>query len=176
MAKTAKRKSPPPAKSYCKRAVRLGALHAKIIEPAHVPTAEWVRLKCQYGCGGYGERLTCPPRSPTPDQTRRLLDGYRHILLIHTARGGMAKKIAAELEREAFLDGHYKAFALGCGPCSRCKSCKLEKGCVHPRLARPAMEACGIDVFATARGAGLPLETVATRDETANYYSLLLIE
>ncbi len=30
-------------------------------------------VKCKYGCGAYGTRLTCPPYSPTPDETRRML-------------------------------------------------------------------------------------------------------
>ncbi|MCE5231071.1 DUF2284 domain-containing protein, partial [bacterium] len=33
----------------------------RLIDPRTVPTAEWVRMKCQYGCGGYGGCLTCPP-------------------------------------------------------------------------------------------------------------------
>ena len=50
-----------------------GAADAKKLDPHEVKTAEWVRLKCQFGCGGYGSCLTCPPNSPTPAQTRRLL-------------------------------------------------------------------------------------------------------
>ncbi len=68
---------------------------------------------------------------------------------------------------KAFLAGCYKAFAFLCGPCRLCKTCivtKQERGkvveCKHPDLARPAMEAAGIDVFATARAAGLPIEAV----------------
>ncbi len=45
-----------------------------------------------------------------------------------------------------------------------------------PDLARPAMEAAGIDVFATARAAGLPIEVVRTQDGQQDYYSLVLVE
>ncbi|MCX7011985.1 MAG: DUF2284 domain-containing protein [Candidatus Sumerlaeota bacterium] len=166
----------PPLEFYVNRAREMGALHAMIIGPEKVPTATWVRLKCQYGCGGYGKRLTCPPYSPPPERTRQLLDEYRSILLVHCDRGKAARKIVTKLEREAFLAGHYKAFALGCGPCGQCRTCNLEKGCAHPRQARPAMEACGIDVFATARAAGLPIDTVVERGDAQNHYSLLLIE
>ena len=38
------------------------------------------------------------------------------------------------------------------------------------------MEACGIDVFQTAHDAGFPLEVVTSRDDTPNFYSLLLVE
>ena len=41
--------------SFCKRALEMGIDGAKIIDPRSVVTAEWVRLKCQYGCPGFGE-------------------------------------------------------------------------------------------------------------------------
>ena len=82
----------------------------------------------------------------------------------------------AELEREAFLSGFYKAFALGAGPCYLCEDCELEEGCIHPHRARPAMEACGIDVYKTVREADFPIEVVKNRDCSQNYYGLLLLE
>ena len=62
------------AAPWVERAQELGAAGAALISPASVVTAQWVRLKCQYGCGLYGHCLTCPPHSPTPQLTRRLLD------------------------------------------------------------------------------------------------------
>ncbi|OIP07445.1 MAG: hypothetical protein AUJ96_07375 [Armatimonadetes bacterium CG2_30_66_41] len=152
-----------------------GALDAVLIGPEGVAVAEWVRIKCQFGCGGYGRRRTCPPYSPTHEQTRRMLDEYVQLMLVHCDNGELVREIVTDLEREAFLDGHYKAFAFGCGPCFRCDDCAMEKGCNHPGWSRPAMEACGIDVFATARAAGLPIETVRDRDDEQNHYGLLLI-
>ena len=38
---------------FCKKAIELGATKAKIIKAEEVIVADWVRLKCQYGCGGY---------------------------------------------------------------------------------------------------------------------------
>ena len=38
------------------------------------------------------------------------------------------------------------------------------------------MEAAGIDVFATARAAGLPIEVVTTEDSPQNHYALVLVE
>lgn len=159
-------------------AVRLGAKEAKIISPASVVTAAWVRLKCQYGCGGYGKRLTCPPHSPTPEQTRAVLDCYRKAVLVHCPSEGEWEaigRIVAALEREVFLAGHYKAFAFGSGPCELCEECSFED-CAHPEQARPSMEAAGIDVYATARGNGFPIEVVRDRSCPQNYYGLVLIE
>jgi len=163
---------------WVERAKALGAAEAKLIDPGSVITAPWVRLKCQYGCGGYGRCLTCPPYSPTPEETRAVLDCYRTALLVHCPGGGewrAIREIVADLEREVFLAGHYKALAFGSGPCNLCEECALED-CLHPSRARPSMEAAGIDVYATARGNGYPIEVVTDRDCAQNYYRLVLIE
>ena len=113
---------------FIKRAQQLGAKKASIISPKKVFTAEWVRRKCQYGCDGYGEHLTCPPYSPTPQETRRLLDEYETALLIHCpSERTEIRTIVSTLEREAFLSGYYKAFSMSLGPCSLCDKCNVQK-------------------------------------------------
>ena len=85
--------------------------------------------------------------------------------------------LVVALERRAFLEGYHKAFAMGAGPCELCKTCLPgERECRHPEKARPAMEACGIDVFQTARNNGFPIDTVKNPDCRQNYYGLLLLE
>ena len=159
-----------------KQAMGLGALHAKVIPTQEVFTASWVRWKCRFGCDGYGSNRLCPPHSPSPDETRRMLDEYQRAILIHCAAYPDVRPLIARLEREAFLGGFYKAFGFACGPCELCPACAFEKGCRHPEQARPAMEACGIDVFLTARRAGFPIEVVTSRSCRQNYYGLLLVE
>lgn len=161
---------------YVEMALNAGADNAKLIPAHEVYTAQWVRLRCQYGCGMYGRCLTCPPHSPTPEQTRRVLEEYSIALLIHTTGEADISEIASSIERAVFLDGYYKAFSFHAGPCHLCESCDPSKPCRNPSKARPAMEAAGIDVFATAHRAGLPLEVVRTRRCPQNYYSLVLIE
>ena len=153
-----------------------GAAEVRRIDPRRVPTGEWVRLKCQFGCGGYGRCLTCPPHAPAPERTRRLLDDYTVGFLIHRGPKSGGRKVLAEMERDVFLQGYYKAFALGSGPCGLCPECDVEEPCRHPSQARPAMEASGIDVFQTARDAGYPIEVVTCREDALNMYSLLLVE
>ena len=160
---------------YVKRAKELGAKNAKIIPAQSVVTAEWVRLKCQFGCGGYGGALTCPPNSPTPEETGRMLTHYKHGLLIHGDEHTDIKDVVVTLEREIFLDGCHKAFGMGAGPC-HLWSKKCPKSCRHPVKARPAREACGIDVFTTVRANGFPIEVLNAEDCQGNYYGLVLIE
>ena len=171
--------------SFRDEARQMGALDAVVISPPRqVFTATWVRLRCQYGCSEYGQCLTCPPHSPTLETTRQMLDEYQMGILLHGANWDLVRDIARTLERTIFLAGYYKAFAFVCGPCWLCKTCAaIAKGkpgkaaaCKHPDKARPAMEAAGIDVFATARAAGLPIEVIRTEECPQDYYALVLVE
>ena len=101
----------------------MGAREAVVIAPQQVVTATWVRLRCQFGCSEYGQCATCPPHSPTPETTRKMLDEYRTAILLHASATEPLRKIARELERTIFLAGYYKAFAFLCGPCWLCKTC-----------------------------------------------------
>jgi predicted metal-binding protein len=165
----------PPVSHFAKRAVKLGARAARTIKASSVATAPWVRLKCQFGCGGFGSSLCCPPRTPGPEQMRKAIDSYRKAILFEVPRQ-ITKKIAVKLERDAFLAGYYRAFGLGAGPCSLCRECAFDKGCRHPHLARPSMEACGIDVYRTARANGFKIEVVRNRRDPQNYFGLILID
>jgi predicted metal-binding protein len=158
-----------------------GVDNAVVVETSRVVTAPWVRMKCQFGCAGYGESLCCPPKTPTPDEMRKILDSYTYGILLHRhiKKGGKQverlSETAVDLERALFLDGYYKAWTLGSGPCGRCKACNM-KACVHADRARPSMEGCGIDVFATARAYKLPIEVVRERTDMRNFYALVLVE
>jgi predicted metal-binding protein len=160
---------------FVERACELGALEAKIIPARNVVTASWVRFKCQFGCGGYNNSLCCPPHTPTPGETQETIDCYTRALLARF--DGIARPTPAiiELEREIFLRGFYKALGFGAGRCKLCETCHPEK-CAQPTKARPSMEACGIDVYATAHANGYPIEVLLDRDAEGDYYGLVLID
>jgi predicted metal-binding protein len=125
----------------------LKAVHPDIkpISTSIIVVADWVRLKCRYGCKGYGRHLCCPPYAPTPDETRRVLSEYRNAVLArfetepnpellpghtHHAMWGPVTKMhhtMFELERRAFLCGCYRAFAMGAMPCTLCETCVIEE-------------------------------------------------
>ena len=162
--------------SLRREALTLGAIDAKVIPTQKIFTYEWVRWKCRYGCDGYGSSLLCPPHSPTPDATRRMLGEYARAILVHCDAETDMRNLIATLERAAFLGGHYKAFGFARGPCDLCPTCAFENGCRHTEQARPAMEACGIDVYQTARQAGFPIEALTSHGCAGNYFGLLLVE
>jgi len=156
-------------------AVELGAKRARLVAPRRVTTAHWVRWKCRFGCSGYQSNLMCPPYAPFPAETREMLDQYKRAVLFEAGRGE-PKKIAVALEKKLFLKGFYKAFGIGAGPCNLCKACAFEEGCRNPELARPSLESCGIDVFATAREHGFTINVVRDLNDAQHYFGLVLID
>ncbi len=172
---------------YCKEAVDRGATHAKQIQPSSVITAPWVRWKCQFGCTEYGKGYCCPPDTPTPEQTRAVIDSYHRAILFHVEsprtpdRGKRFKEfneMLSDLEGEMFKDGYYKALVILDGPCRICKQCAKLEGvpCSFGLRARPSMEACGIDVFQTARNNGFFIVPLREKTETQNVYCLMLVD
>ena len=170
-----------PVEVYCKEALEMGVDGAKMIDPHSVVTAEWVRMKCQFGCPGFGLSHCCPPHTPTPDLTRKVIDSYQKAMLLHRRlakgeRGKNFNETLVRLEIKIFLEGYYKAWSMGSGPCRLCKECDLKVSCKHGYEARPSMEACGIDVFKTARDNGFPIDVVKTHGEERNAFGLILVE
>lgn len=169
-----------------------GASSVKLIKAEDIIVENWVRQKCQYGCSGYARYFSCPPYSPTPEETKKRLQEYNLALLIEFSKLKAKEKqpdvheIMYELEREAFLSGFYKAFAYAAGPCRLCKICPAseienpneysKKNCINPSKARPSMEACGINVFQTVRKANYKIDVVRSFDDCFSRFGLLLID
>jgi predicted metal-binding protein len=142
-----------------------------------VVTAPWVRVKCRFGCAGYGKNAKCPPNGLALDETVAMLGAYKKALLVEGEPPG--KKFHDQLlrlEKRAFLSGFHKAFVFGAGPCPVCAECPADGTCRHPDLARPSMEGSGIDVFETARQAGLHLAPLTQKGQYVKYLGLLLLE
>jgi predicted metal-binding protein len=181
-------------------AINDGANIVLPINPEEIVIANWVRLKCQFGCPNYAKKLSCPPYSPKPEETRKVIDEYSKAYLIgyegstifnkyDTENMGELfsvvlkdiRKSLFEIEKHSFLSGYYKSFVYGfCGPCTICDSCVVEDGiltCKYATESRPSMEASGIDVFKTVKNAGLDLEVQSSRNiNDLRMYTLLLIE
>ncbi len=173
-----------------------------------VVVADWVRLKCMYGCKAYGRHFCCPPFAPTPAEIRKVLSEYEMAVVIRlvspspsaTADKDLAwgtankaktdlQKLICDLEKKAFLCGSPKAFGMASSPCHLCKTCaaeeRLDNGlsvsrsdiafCRHRGLARPSMEACGIDVFSTVKNAGYNPGVLTSYSQDLEVYGLVLL-
>ncbi len=158
-------------------ALELGFNHIVSIHPKDVVTAPWVRQKCRYGCSNFNKKPQCPPNGMDDTRTRRLLDSYSKAYLVRgTPPGHPFYKNLLALEKKAFLDGYHKAFVFGAGSCSACRQCSQDGTCSTPHLARPSMEGSGIDVYTTARNAGINLEPVQKKGDYVTYLGLILVE
>jgi predicted metal-binding protein len=85
--------------------------------------------------------------------------------------------LLGKLESDALNMGCRFAAAFTGGPCRLCDECVGQgsgERCRHPFRSRPSMEAMGIDVYLTARNAGLPFEIPAKDRPVWN--GLLLVD
>ncbi|MBJ6725278.1 DUF2284 domain-containing protein [Geomesophilobacter sediminis] len=158
------------------------------IDPAEIVVANWVRMKCTFGCDSYGRNASCPPNTPSIAECRSFFREYRIGAVFHFTsrfedpddRHEWSRKVNLELlalEREVFLQGYQKAFLLFMDSCNLCKECaKSRSVCRNRKMARPAPEALGMDVFATVRGFGFPIDVLSDYQQEMNRYAFLLLE
>lgn len=159
------------------RAIKAGFERAMVIQVEDIVTASWARIKCRFGCENYNTGLKCPPHGLEHNQTRELLSGYSHALILEGHPPGKEfHDRLLTLERKAFLEGYYKALAFTAGPCPVCTECPETGKCRNPELARPSMEGSGIDVYATCRAVGIRVAPVSKKGEYVKYLGLLLLE
>lgn len=156
-------------------------------DPRSYVVAEWVRMKCRFGCPEYGRTASCPPAVPSVEDCRRFFRDYRQSAVFHFEKKvedpqqrfswtrDINKKLL-QLERDVFLGGHEKAFLLFLDSCNLCRNCSgLRESCKLPKMARPTPEALAVDVFATVRRLGYPIQVLSDTSQAMNRYSFLLI-
>ncbi|HJW74856.1 MAG TPA: DUF2284 domain-containing protein [Thermoleophilia bacterium] len=181
------RTTDPDLTPWTERALVLGCDRARVIDPESVVVAQWVRMKCLYGCDEPGVYRTCPPDgAPALEETRRLLREYGRAILLGVgpivgdkrsdAESRRLNDAALALERELFLAGFHKTWTMGAGPCDICSACTKGEPCPTPELARPSMEGCGVDVFTTVRRAGWEIAVVKDRAGEFRYFALVLVD
>jgi predicted metal-binding protein len=165
-----------------------GCADFKWIDPKEIVVAQWVRMKCKFGCDDYGRNASCPPNTLPIAECRQFFNEYRTAALFrfekkvdepkdrHPWTNEVHQQLSV-LEREVFLQGNEKAFLLFIGNCRLCSKCpSVREECKHPDLSRPSLEAMGVDVFTTVRQQGYPIKVLADYEEAMNRYALLLVE
>lgn len=160
------------------RALELGADDAVIFSLDQIVFDSRTLLKCMFGCADWGSGHTCPsaPGALKPWEYEQILRRYQWGCIVHSTRKKVSQQVSYALEQEAFVDGQYFAFSMSdCDICSECAGFK-GKPCVAPERARPAFHSVGIDVFATVKQFGLPLETLASSDDEQNWYAAVFVE
>jgi len=192
-AQYSKSQLPEALEKYRQKAIELGASKAKVVSVSEIAVEDAVSVKCRIPrCAGYGMCAHCPPHSPKPSEFREYLQNYdsavffvRNVPTELLLRDRTDKErraafrsiyeIVSRIESTAFYDGHYLTFGLGagscrtifCGPDKACQTLDSE-ACKFALMARPSMEAVGINVYRMTAAAGwdvYPIGTDAKKDD-----------
>ncbi len=162
---------------YIERAKALGMLDAMSIPPSDIFFDIRSVLKCRWGCEDFSRKsVKCQIRGTTFQERVEMVNRYHHILLLHSHNARDLSHAVLDIERRAFLDGHY--FAFGIRYCLLCKECAVDHGepCPTPKKIRPCDQAFGIDVYKTASHQGLPCEVLQDRKDIQNRYGFVLVD
>jgi len=160
----------------------------KWIDPGKIVVAQWVRMKCMFGCNGYGHCGSCPPNVPPMTECERFFREYKEAVVFHFEkeldhpedRHAWGKKVnqnLLKLERELFISGCRKAFLLFMDSCGLCKECSgTREACKNQADSRPSPEGMGVDVFATVKQFGYPIDVLSGYKQKMNRYAFIMIE
>jgi predicted metal-binding protein len=162
---------------YVQKAKDLKMVDAKLITPDDIYFDIRAILKCKWGCEDFfNQTIKCNTRNTSFQERTEMVKAYHNILIVQSHDAGELSKAVLEIERAAFLDGHYFAFAIRY--CKLCKSCAVDQGksCPTPDKVRPCDQSYGIDVYKTARRLGLPCDVLQNKEDVQNRYGFVLIE
>lgn len=165
-----------------------GYLDFRWIDPKKVVVAQWVRMKCMYGCAEYGSSAVCPPNVPSVNDCERFFREYLDAVVFHFEkvvekpedRHAWTREVNGgllELEREVFIAGYPKAFLLFMDTCEICEDCASDRAeCRNQRDARPTPEAMAVDVFTTVKHLGYSIDVLPDYEQAMNRYAMLMID
>ena len=162
---------------YIQIAKDLKMANAKVITPDDIYFDIRAILKCRWGCEDFfNQTIKCNTRNTSYQERIEMIKAYQSILLVHSHDAGELSKAVLDIERTAFLDGHYFSFAIR--TCKLCKSCAVDQGkaCPTPEKVRPCDQSFGIDVYKTVRNQGLPCNVLQKKADVQNRYGFVLIE
>lgn len=158
---------------------------------SNIAVAQWVNLKCRYGCSQYNANWSCPPAVPDLTEVNTILSEYSTALMLvgsqnrsdfyrdsNRNRTDQVKywKGIVSLERMLFLQGYDKAFSLVSGACSLCKKCAYPDACRFPMEKRPTVESFCIDLVGTLKNLGIDTKVALKLHDTFKYYSIILLD
>ncbi len=158
------------------KAIKLGATDARLIKTSQVVFDPRSFLKCRFGCNRWGKNWTCPPcLEITPEQFMEAFSRYRVGLVIKTADPAVGQEVTLAMEKEAMMVyGCMYAFALVL--CVQCDECAYPDPCLYPHLARPSMDAYGIDIGKTVAALDFEVHFDADGKLLPAWYSMVLLD
>jgi len=162
---------------YIHLAKELKMVDAKLISPQDIFFDIRAILKCRWGCADFFKNtIRCHVRNTTYQERVEMVKRYNQILLVHSHDARELSIAVLEIERTAFLDGYYFAFAIR--TCNLCEVCAAQQGnpCQNPDKVRPCDSSFGIDAYKTVRHLGLPCEVLQNENDIQNRYGFVLLD
>ena len=177
------------------KALRLGANDARIISIDTIPIEDEIIEMCRAPlCEVYGKSANCPPHVMRPREARKWIKGFRAALLfkIDVAPPVLLSKERFETFRKIYMiasgrevfsigQGFAISKVLAAGSCKHvfCKDLPCETltdgaECRYPALARPSMEALGINVFKLVREVGWEIHPILRESDPEAIQSAML--
>ncbi len=162
--------------SLIDKAKELGALDAKLIDTSQIVFDDRSFLKCRFGCNRWGKYWTCPPHlSISADAFMQAFQNYKKAIIFTASDPKSSQKLGLALEKEAMLAlGTHFAFAMIL--CVKCDECSFPDPCRFPHLARPSMDAYGIDIGKTVKPLGFKFEFDKEGKLIPIWYGMVLLD
>jgi predicted metal-binding protein len=158
------------------RSLALGAQEAKLVSTSQIVFDPRSHIKCRFGCGRWGKFWTCPPHlSLSMEAFMNAFQQYKSAIIITTADPMEGQKVAVALEKEAMLS-HGCTYAFALALCVQCEKCAYPEPCKFPHLARPTMDAYGVDVGKTLEPLGFEVKFDKEGKLLPFWYSMVLLD
>lgn len=172
-----------------KNALDFSATDVKIISIDIISVQDEIIELCQEPlCEGYGTSIYCPPHAMKPGEFRKELRQYQNALLFKTdvdpeillseERYDAFRtiyEITTRLEAVALDAGYSLSKGLSAGSCKpvfcmnyECQALIDGTSCRYPSLARPSMEALGINVFKLIEDVGWEIHPITSESDPAS--------
>ena len=161
--------------SLAARAVELGAKDARMINTAQIVFDDRAFLKCRFGCNRWGRYWACPPNlALTPEQFMTAFRRYEQAVIIQSTDPQRGQDVTLAIENEAVRVCN-SLFAFAMVMCVQCEMCSYPEPCRFPHLARPDMDAYGIDIGKTIEPLGFKVVFDQKGAFIPTWYSMVLV-
>ncbi len=165
-----------PFEDLVKKAIELGASEAKVIDTDAIIFDSRSFLKCRFGCNRWGRYWTCPPYlNLSPEKFQDAFNQYSKAIIIKTTDPHEGQDITVKVEKEAMMV-HNCIMAFAMVLCVWCEECAHPEPCRFPQMARPSMDAYGIDIGKTVEPLGLKVEFDEKGGLLPCWYSMVLLK
>jgi predicted metal-binding protein len=157
------------------KALELGATAARLVDTDQIVFDPRCTLKCRFGCNRWGKYWTCPPHlNLSMAEFMEAFQNYKKAIIFRTPEPKSGQKVALGLEKEAML-AYGAHWAFGMVLCVQCDECAYPEPCRFPHLARPSMDAYGIDIGKTIDPLGFKLELDKDGKLIPAWYGMVLL-